>query len=655
MLDRFYSAFRRKKSRPQREPQSKLELKDRLGFKPFVQSVVTRLDAQFEQRGDARDNSIVVGLFGQWGSGKTFMLELLHDELAQRSSRATARSGKSLTIPVRFNPWRYEMEEHVVIPLLKTAYQSLVKWRKESGTTDENAWKWVKNRAALLSQSAIALSYGMKGELTVPFLGKISFDPGKALAEEQKRWERQLKKDRSGIEDHQSLYYDLHSNLRVLTGREPTGSERLNFVFLVDDLDRCLPDKAIQVLEAIKLFLEVEGTAFVLALDDEVIERGIAYRYRDYARDGAGRYDALAYSTNPKHFETFKTRRGVERLPPISGPEYLEKIIHLPFRIPLPTVDKVEELLTEDFPRLFQRKSAAEKVRSTPGKKGDAADNKPSRRSEDARKLQELFLKAIPHVPRKLIRCAELLELLGEIARRQGMELDLVTLARLVILQLLAPRIYRFGRQNQGFLATMERWARETDGRWVSDLVLEKMLKDRTDEAKPHGATRDHVVERLEVPLLRRILEAAKNRSGFDARNLIDLGNPSDSPIGPYFSLVREATAAPAPEAEDEEVPRASLRDMDGFLAQLLSDQPDAWLSALGVDELQGRALDQTSFDAMMKRLADNHYEIVATDWLEAVSPHLTVQQMIDLYRESGILKRLSEQAAEEQSTVRSA
>ena len=46
-------------------------------------------------------------------------------------------------------------------------------------------------------------------------------------------------------------------------------------IVFVDDLDRCLPEKAVEVLEAIKLFLEVKGVVFVLGMDQEIVRRGI--------------------------------------------------------------------------------------------------------------------------------------------------------------------------------------------------------------------------------------------------------------------------------------------------------------------------------------------------------------------------------------------
>ncbi len=76
---------------------------------------------------------------------------------------------------------------------------------------------------------------------------------------------------------------------------------------IVDDLDRCLPQTAIATLEAIRLFLFVERTAFVIGADELMIE----YAVREHFPD----------------------------LPPSSGPvsyarNYLEKLIQVPFRIP---------------------------------------------------------------------------------------------------------------------------------------------------------------------------------------------------------------------------------------------------------------------------------------------------------------------------------
>ena len=70
-------------------------------------------------------------------------------------------------------------------------------------------------------------------------------------------------------------------------------------VVFVDDLDRCLPENAVAILEAIKLYMDRTNVMFVLGVEPAVIEEGIRARYRD----------------NPK----------------LQAKDYLEKIVQLPF------------------------------------------------------------------------------------------------------------------------------------------------------------------------------------------------------------------------------------------------------------------------------------------------------------------------------------
>jgi formylglycine-generating enzyme required for sulfatase activity len=94
--------------------------------------------------------------------------------------------------------------------------------------------------------------------------------------------------------------------------RETLGPSGRLIVFL-DDLDRCLPEQTVSVLETIKLFLNVPGTVFVLAMGRELVRSGIEAHY----------LSALSSSVE---------RGGI--LPPITGDQYLQKVIQLPFHLP---------------------------------------------------------------------------------------------------------------------------------------------------------------------------------------------------------------------------------------------------------------------------------------------------------------------------------
>ena len=52
-------------------------------------------------------------------------------------------------------------------------------------------------------------------------------------------------------------------------------------VVLIDDLDRCLPKVAIETLEAVRIFLTLENTAFIIAADDAMIR----YSVKEYFQE----------------------------------------------------------------------------------------------------------------------------------------------------------------------------------------------------------------------------------------------------------------------------------------------------------------------------------------------------------------------------------
>ena len=52
-------------------------------------------------------------------------------------------------------------------------------------------------------------------------------------------------------------------------------------VVLIDDLDRCLPDTAIETLEAIRLFVFTSHTAFIVAADEAMIEYAVRKHFPD--------------------------------------------------------------------------------------------------------------------------------------------------------------------------------------------------------------------------------------------------------------------------------------------------------------------------------------------------------------------------------------
>lgn len=80
---------------------------DMLGFDKYIETLGRMInDKDFK-------TPFCIGIYGKWGTGKTSFMHLLETRLLKGKDEPHA-------IPVWFNPWRYEREEHLIIPFLKT-------------------------------------------------------------------------------------------------------------------------------------------------------------------------------------------------------------------------------------------------------------------------------------------------------------------------------------------------------------------------------------------------------------------------------------------------------------------------------------------------------------------------------------------------------
>jgi hypothetical protein len=311
-----------------------------LGFKTTAQGLAS-LIRYSEPR-------FTIGIFGSWGSGKTTLMEAIKNEL------------KALKIvTVDFSAWRYEKEEHLIVPLLDTIRQGLVDWADNVANVSDQATDKTRERRKALSDAAlktastvgkvmasllagVSFKVGLPGALELAYdankalskgkeLGKekdVQHDNGQGANEKKEVHGTGFSEQRSDPRLAQSFYHVCFTALAE-SFREfakLTGGTRI--VVFVDDLDRCLPSGALEVLESMKLFFDLRGFVFVVGLDREVVERCIDSRYT-LRRDIEDAQDVK--------------RKGSERL--IRGSDYLKKIFQVPFSLAPIALDQIDDLV----------------------------------------------------------------------------------------------------------------------------------------------------------------------------------------------------------------------------------------------------------------------------------------------------------------------
>jgi hypothetical protein len=220
--------------------------------------------------------------------------------------------GDEAIVTLWFNAWRYEREEHLIVPLLDTLREALKEWA-ERPDRDPNLRERAKWAAATVSKAAGALLAGLSITAGIPGGPSLVFDVDRTRADWRQREEEAIQQPRSL---YHAVFRALQQSLAQFVER---GRQRI--VVFIDDLDRCLPTSALEVLESMKLFFDLEGFVFVVGLDREVVQRAIELKYRPLEA-AAGTVDS-----------------------PVKGSEYIKKIFQVPFSLPSISVHQVKDFL----------------------------------------------------------------------------------------------------------------------------------------------------------------------------------------------------------------------------------------------------------------------------------------------------------------------
>jgi len=232
---------------------------------------------------------LTVGVHGDWGSGKSSILAMVQETLTDSDDIAV----------LSFNGWLFQGFEDAKIALMESIVQELAADKKFGSRIKDAAldllrridWLKTAKKAASVALAVHTAGASLLVEKALDAVtGDSKEDDGKLLRDAEKR-------------DVTKQIHEFREHFRKLLAE----ANIRQLVVIVDDLDRCLPSTAIDTLEALRLFLFVDRTVFIVAADEAMIE----YAVREH-------FPGLPYSEGPAAF----TRN------------YLEKLIQIPFRLP---------------------------------------------------------------------------------------------------------------------------------------------------------------------------------------------------------------------------------------------------------------------------------------------------------------------------------
>lgn len=195
---------------------------DRFGKWPFAQRVAQTIASRRDS------SSIVIGIYGAWGEGKTTVLNFIQNALGEFED----------VICIPFNPWRFEDETQLLQDFFNTLASAL---GKSMSSRKEEIARWLRDYAIILAP-----------------LHRTTAEVAREIGRTVSSVELDELKNRIG---------------RLLK------DERKRVVVLMDDIDRLDKAEIQAVFRLVKLSADFQYTAYVLAFDEDMVAAALGERF----------------------------------------------------------------------------------------------------------------------------------------------------------------------------------------------------------------------------------------------------------------------------------------------------------------------------------------------------------------------------------------
>ncbi|MCG3157714.1 MAG: Ycf48-like protein [bacterium] len=320
---------------------------------------------------------LTIAVTGEWGSGKSSLMNLLKADLARYGFR-----------PVWFNAWHHQKEEHLLAALLQNIRkQALPRWWRPEGMSfrarlfwrrvrryrvlalvllagfsvavgyfaadhptrlheavqqiehlftgdaklENTILGWLQHKLAALGKtSVLALLSSLGAALLVLWRGLRAFgvNPANLMASLSSNFKLSEAKAQMGFRhDFAREFSEVTAALNPRT-----------MLILIDDLDRCRPENVLEVLEAVNFLVSSGECYVVMGLDLTRVERCVGLGFKDVAEE------LIDDSEEEDHKDEGKIRRTE------FARQYLEKLINIEVPVPQPQPEQSQNLIVPQQP-----------------------------------------------------------------------------------------------------------------------------------------------------------------------------------------------------------------------------------------------------------------------------------------------------------------
>lgn len=372
-----------------------------------------------------------IGLYGDWGSGKSSLMKLAQDRIEGISKAKKKKVDDTpKTLCIEFNGWLFEGYEDTKTSLCGTILDKLddaQRFGPEVANKAKDLIKKIDFKKLIGKGVKFGMDYlltGGIGALTDLTLSSILNSlKDKSGSIETKDIEDVLakfkteEKTRTEIKKFRDDFKQLLEDSKVE-----------NVIVFIDELDRCSPDTILDLFEAMRLFLFVDGMSFIIGADERLIQYAIKTKYKEVPGNNLD-----------------------------IGKEYLEKVIQYPVTIPQLNHAEVNQYLVcllleqtlseEEFNKFLKVVNSIEPDTELTIERLNEKESGITGKCKDdmalARQISSVLAPSINGNPRQCKRFLNTLAMRLSLAKARGVKLDKNILAKLMLAEYFNPEFFK--------------------------------------------------------------------------------------------------------------------------------------------------------------------------------------------------------------------
>jgi predicted KAP-like P-loop ATPase len=279
---------------------------DLLDFTHLVAAVISIIS-------DKNLHPATIGIYGDWGSGKSSLMRMVRATLEKRNDK------KILTI--QFNGWLFESYEDAKSALMGTILDEIANHRNilpKAQALISKLLRQIDLMRLMVGAGKYLAAYAVAGNTGLALTAATDIPTiAKSIATKVKdidpdEIEKIIRENQTEPGDLRLAIREFHNDFTQLL--KETEIETL--VVFIDDLDRCNPATVLDIFEAIRLFLFVPNSVYVIAADENLVRYAVSTKFPGY----------------PEKSENI-------------GRDYLEKLVQYPIKVPTLGKSEIENYI----------------------------------------------------------------------------------------------------------------------------------------------------------------------------------------------------------------------------------------------------------------------------------------------------------------------